>query len=58
MIPALPILYVLLCIMAAVAGRRSRVGFWGMFFFAFLLTPVLTLVFQLITGPSRQARRA
>ncbi len=48
------ILYFLLCLLAGLCGIKRRMGFIGTFLMAVLVTPPLTLIILLLTGPSRR----
>ena len=37
--------YLALCFLAGIAGRRRRVGFWGYFFLSIIFTPFVSLQF-------------
>ena len=43
------IVYIVLCFIIGIAGRRRRIGFFGYFLFSALLTPVVALAWLLIT---------
>lgn len=45
----LVIVYLILCFVIGIAGRRRRIGFFGFFLLSVLLTPVITLGWLLIT---------
>lgn len=45
----LVIVYLVLCFIIGIAGRRRRLGFFGFFLLSVLLTPVITLGWLLIT---------
>ena len=52
-------LYVLACLMVAVAGRHHRWGFWGHLWAAVLFTPVVGALFVLATDrPQRSSKVA
>lgn len=42
--------YILLSLIVGMIGRRTMVGFWGIFVFSIFLSPVITLIFVLLTG--------
>lgn len=52
------LLYLLLCVIAAFLGKQSRLGFWGVFLVALLLTPVLAFLLVMLFGQRDQAVRA
>ncbi|MGE5488374.1 MAG: hypothetical protein ACM3ZB_11210 [bacterium] len=43
--------YIFLCLVAGIAGRKRRIGFWGFFFASILFTPVLSLLFLFMAAP-------
>jgi|tagenome__1003787_1003787.scaffolds.fasta_scaffold13237051_1 hypothetical protein len=43
------VIYLLLCIVVGLAGRRRRIGFTGFVLLALFLTPVLPLLYLLFT---------
>jgi len=45
--------YITVCLLTGFCGTHRRMGFWGMFFFALLTTPLIALPVLFITGPSR-----
>ena len=48
----LPILvYLALCVLAAVLLRRSLAGFWGILILSFILTPLVVLFASLMLRP-------
>jgi hypothetical protein len=49
--------YVLLCVVVGLAGRERRPGFLGYVLLSIVLTPVLTLVFLLLTQKRFLARQ-
>ena len=48
------ILYFLLSLLAGLCGMTRRMGFIGTFLMAVILTPPLTLIILLLTGPSQR----
>ena len=48
------LIYLGLCLVAAVAGRNRRIGFWGYFFSSVIFTPIISLLF-LYFGQPRKA---
>ena len=48
------LIYLSLCLVAAVAGRNRRIGFWGYFFSSVIFTPIISLLF-LYFGQPRKA---
>jgi hypothetical protein len=45
--------YVALCLIAGIAGRNRRIGFWGHFFCSFILTPFISLLFLYFAAPRK-----
>jgi hypothetical protein len=43
--------YLALCLVAGVAGRKRRIGFWGYFFCSFIFTPVISILFLFFAAP-------
>lgn len=46
--------YIIVCLLTAFCGTHRRMGFWGTFLLALLITPLLALPILFITGPSRR----
>jgi len=46
-------LYLALSLVAAIAGRKRRIGFWGFFFCSILFTPVISLLFMYFAAPRK-----
>ena len=46
--------YITVCLLTGFTGTHRRMGFWGTFFLALFITPLLVLPVLFITGPSRQ----
>ena len=49
-----PIVYIILCVLTALCGSHRRMGVFGTFVLALLVTPLVVLPVLLITGPSRR----
>jgi hypothetical protein len=49
--------YVTVCLLTGFCGTNRRMGFWGTFFFALIVTPVVVLPVLFITAPSRLEER-
>jgi hypothetical protein len=49
----LAIAYLLLCLIAGIAGRNRRIGFWGYFFCSFIFTPFVSLLFLYFASPRK-----
>lgn len=52
--------YLALCTIVGLLGRHKTIGFWGFFFFSFVLTPVISLIILIIArdkGTSLTGRR-
>lgn len=47
MIPLI-LVYLILCLMVAILGWRTRLGFFRSFLFSIMLTPVLIMLYLLI----------
>jgi len=48
MTPFLAIAYMILCLMVAILGRRTRLGFFRSLLFSIMLTPFLIMLYLLI----------
>lgn len=46
--------YVTVCLLTGFCGTHRRMGFWGTFVFALLVTPLVVLPVLFITAPSRR----
>jgi hypothetical protein len=46
--------YLLLALAVALLGRNLRFGFWGMFFLAVLLTPIIGFLILLACSPRKR----
>lgn len=53
----LVLVYLTLCALCGLMGRRTAVGFLGHFLLAMFITPVGDLLVQLVARPSRHIRR-
>ena len=51
------VIYLLLCIVVGLAGRRRRIGFTGFVLLALFLTPVLPLLYLLFTQKNSSSGR-
>ena len=51
MSPQLALGYLVLCLVAAIAGRHRRIGFWGFFFCSIIFTPFISLLFLYFATP-------
>jgi len=40
--------YLVLCIIAGYLGKDSRLGFWGVFYVALILTPILAFLMVIL----------
>jgi hypothetical protein len=45
--------YITVCLLTGFCGTHRRMGYWGTFFLALLVTPLVVLPVLFITGPSR-----
>jgi Sec-independent protein secretion pathway component TatC len=48
------IVYIILCVVTGFCGSHRRMGIFGTFVLAIVLTPVVMLPVLLLTGPSRR----
>lgn len=48
--------YVIICVLTGILGKRRRMGFLGTFVFALVVTPLIVLPVLLLTGPSHRFR--
>ena len=48
------IVYIVFCLLTGFVGIDRRMGFFGTFLLAVILTPLVVLPILLITGPSRR----
>jgi hypothetical protein len=46
--------YITACLLTGFSGTHRRMGFWGTFALALLLTPLIVLPVMFITAPSRR----
>jgi hypothetical protein len=51
--PELVVVYLFLCLVAGIAGRKRRIGFWGYFFCSFIFTPFVSLMFLYFASPRK-----
>lgn len=49
-----PILYIVVCALAAYFGRHTRLGYGGTFVVALLFTPLLVVLALLLFAPRQQ----
>jgi hypothetical protein len=47
------VVYVIFCLLTGLCGIQRRLGFWGTFFIALLVTPIPVLLVLLLTAPRR-----
>jgi hypothetical protein len=52
------LVYLVLCLVAAIVGRKRRIGFWGFFFSSIIFTPFVSLLFLYCAAPQTQKREA
>lgn len=50
---ALALVYLALCLVAGIAGRNRRIGFWGFLFSSILFTPIISLLFLYFATPRK-----
>jgi hypothetical protein len=48
------IVYIIFCLLTALCGIQRRMGFFGTFLLALVITPLVVLPVLLLTGPSRR----
>jgi len=53
MSPATVFAYLALCLLAGIAGRHRRIGFWGFFFSSIIFTPIISLLFLYFASTRR-----
>lgn len=46
----LPFIYLIVCALTAYFGRNTRIGYWGTFFLALLVTPFVVVAGLLLLG--------
>ncbi|AMN40740.1 hypothetical protein [Rhodoplanes sp. Z2-YC6860] len=51
---AMLIAYLIFCVLVGLCGSQRRMGFTGTFLLSLVITPVLSLIVLLITGPARR----
>jgi hypothetical protein len=51
------IFYVALCVVAGIAGRNRRIGFWGFLFCSVIFTPFISLAFLFFAAPQKAGHR-
>jgi len=51
--PAIVFAYLAMCLLAGIAGRHRRIGFWGFFFCSILFTPIVSLLFLYFAAPRK-----
>ena len=49
----LALIYLVMCFLVGIVGRKTRIGFWGVSLLSFLFTPVLVFVFLILFQPER-----
>jgi hypothetical protein len=47
------LLYLVLSLVAGIAGRNRRIGFWGFLFASIIFTPFVSLMFMYFSTPIR-----
>lgn len=45
--------YLALCLVAGIAGRNRRIGFWGFLFCSVIFTPAVSLLFLYFATPRK-----
>jgi hypothetical protein len=51
------VIYLILCLIVGFVGRRRKIGFLGYFLLSLILTPLITLLFLVITERMGRARQ-
>jgi len=46
-------IYLSLCLIAGIAGRKRRIGFWGYLFCSIVFSPCLSLLFMVLSTPRK-----
>jgi hypothetical protein len=46
--------YITACLLTGFSGSHRRMGFWGTFFLALIVTPLIVLPVMFITAPARR----
>jgi hypothetical protein len=46
--------YITVCLLTGFSGKHRRMGFWGTFFLALIVTPLIVLPVMFITAPARR----
>jgi len=46
--------YITACLLTGFSGSHRRMGFWGTFFLALIVTPLIVLPVIFITAPARR----
>lgn len=49
--------YIFLSVVVGLLGRNTFIGFWGNFIFSLFLSPVIPLVYVLLSGAGPQTRK-
>ena len=49
--------YVGLCLLVAILGRHTRIGYWGTVLVSFIVTPFLTFLFLFFFSPRVPSRQ-
>ncbi len=47
--PAIVIVYLVLSLIVAILGRKTFIGFWGIFIFSLFFSPIPSLIYILAT---------
>jgi hypothetical protein len=48
------VVYIIFCVLTGLCGFDRRMGFFGTFVLALVITPLIMLPLLLLTGPSRR----
>lgn len=49
----LAVAYLMLCVVAGIAGRNRRIGFWGFLFCSIIFTPFVSFLFLYFATPKK-----
>ena len=49
------VIYVLFCVLVGICGRYRALGFFGTFFAALFLSPLVVVIVLMLTAPSYEA---
>ncbi len=55
--PIIVVLYISLSLLIAFLGINKKMGFWGIFFFSIIFSPILGLIVLVISGNRKDKRK-